>query len=129
MKKLLLIPTLLLAINLGATTAEQIKEVTQATTDKKNISFLVRHANKLKKFAYATDVILPVALVLYVGAGKIYVNADAGTTTELVADYIEDASLYAAIAAFLCKIITDPASKYAMSKKQTYDLEELKNAQ
>ena len=124
MKKLLLLPTLLLALNLGAAT-KQTTEVAQ-TTKEKAITFLARHADKLKKFAYATDIALPALLASTYIAGTIFQEAENDSTTESIAESIRDFIGAIALSTIICKFFTDPAAKYAMNKKHTFDLEALK---
>ncbi len=124
MKKLLLLPTLLLTINLCAAT-KQTTEVAQ-TTKKKAIAFLARHADKLKKIAYATDIALPVTLVSGVISYQIYQNAENGSNIETITEKMTDFMRYTMVATVICKIFTDPVAKYAMNKKHIFDLEALK---
>ncbi len=123
MKKLLLLPTLLLAINLGATTTEAT-EVTQ-TTKEKAIAFLARHADKLKKFSYATDIACATIAPCTIIAETIY-QITKNKNVEKIAENIRESLSLILISIVICKCFTDPATKYAMNKKHAFDLEALK---
>ncbi len=132
MKKLLLLPTLLLALNLGAATTEQNTEsqndastaeqtkITETTIDKKTPSFLIRHADKLKKVSYVGDG------VFYAGI----VGMIAATIVEKIGNndlpsLIGKSSFWPFLIGAIAKLILDTPTKYAINKKHTFELEAL----
>ncbi len=133
MKKLLLLPTLLLAINLGAATTEteqnyaQIAkqtEIAQTKTGKKSPSFLVRHADKLKKVSYIADGAFYAGIIGFITA--ISIESSKIKIGKLnLATLIGYPSSYIGMAGAVVKLLLDTPTKYAMSKKHTFELEAL----
>jgi hypothetical protein len=134
MKKLLLFSTLLLTLNLDAATTETKQndaqtakqtEVTQTKIEKKP-SFLVRHADKLKKISYITSV----PLILLSTGAMLYplqkLETQFKKTNNIKASMQSGKGVFMA---FLCKFTTDLLAIYAMNVKSAYFEEQLKKSQ
>ena len=131
MKKLLLFPTLLLALNLGAATEQnsEPQNDTQKTeiakVEKKAPSFLVRHANKLKNFAYVTDIALPITLISLMNPN--FIAKHLNYTQDNQKNDLKNSLFRIFFGTFILTTCTNLTAKYAMSKKYTFDIEALKN--
>ena len=133
MKKLLLLHTFLFALNLGAATEQnskpqndtqttEIAENAQTQVIKKTPSFLARHADKLKRLAYVTDIVFPTIFIALIQSNNIAQYFNIKEKNQLQNNLFDTF-----LGTFIFTTCTNIAAKYAMSKKHAFDLEALKN--
>ncbi len=83
----------------------------------KELSFPIRHADTLKKVSYGFDILSPVCAVASDVLPLLLKNINHGTNVS-----IQALNLLTLATSELIKLFLDPATKYAMSKKQAFEI-------